>query len=93
VVIFASIKRKVAGSIPWKGQKVAVGSALKLGTMRRFDRLMFAWPNQACSGVGVAREIKIYRFLLGVKWIWIARKKSVDPGKNILGFKNPTNGW
>jgi hypothetical protein len=54
------------------------------------NRLMSAWPNPACSGVGVARELK--RFLLGVKWMWIARKKSVDLGKNILGFKNPTMG-
>ncbi len=29
-----------------------------LGAMRRFDRLMSAWPNQACSGVGAARELK-----------------------------------
>ncbi len=34
------------------------GKNWPLGAMRKFDRLMSAWPNQACSGVGVARELK-----------------------------------
>jgi hypothetical protein len=62
VVIFSNIKRNVAGSIPWKRQKVAVGCD---------EEIRSADVRMAESGF----------------------EKSVDPGKNILGFKNPTNGW
>jgi hypothetical protein len=50
--------------------------------------------NQACSGVGIAREVKRCGFLLGVKWMRIARRQSVESAKKreILSFKYPTTG-